>query len=262
MDATRQIGSNLTPRELDPGKSTQKGSINYAATNRYNEKNKSVITDADTMIEISEILAGTKKAKMEPEQLAEKLRERGYQVEVTQVDGRKAIRFSNGDMLVDSAGDASIGAVDIDVASALTQVEQRFGVNLGNLKQTWQAAALNDHEVQKRLGIYSGEDSALGLLGGNLLAEQMQQMLAGLGMDPGVLEDLEAALAELDPMMAEKGHQGPTAYELWNRGDLSPTLARLGLPAMNFPSPYEVAYPSFLNRSAGLFSLAYQLAAP
>ena len=128
---------------VDAGKSTVKGAVNYAEGSK-----DSVMTDADTVVEIAGIL-GENKAKMNPDKLAKCLNERGYEVEATTVNGKKAIRFKNGDVFVDSNGDGGLHLKEMDYMNALTKVEQRFNVNLSGVKYSAEAA-VDLRAAQKR----------------------------------------------------------------------------------------------------------------
>ena len=68
--------------ELDAGKSTVKGSVDY-----FN--GKSVITDADTVIDIAKIMDESKASNMSPEKMAAKLKEKGYDVQVVKIGNRR-----------------------------------------------------------------------------------------------------------------------------------------------------------------------------
>ncbi|MBI3925639.1 MAG: hypothetical protein HY319_08875 [Armatimonadetes bacterium] len=250
------IDPNLNPAavvrpqgpELDAGKSTVKGTTNYAS-----DKGKSVITDADTLIDISSILAQDRDGKtgnMKPEALCDELKKRGYNVEVTEVGGRPAIRFQNGDIFLDSSGDGQLGTEDVKFDSALGQVEQRFGVNLAGLKGTMTAL-----ETEAKLQKQAKKVGEAGQYGYLLGAQNAPYAPVAQG-------DVEDLLGEVDARMAQAGYDGQEkARELWQNGRLNEILAQLGLNLpVPIPRPNDVAYDLAMTRSMGLFGLAHTLA--
>lgn len=215
------------------------------------KQNESVITDAKAMVDIAEIMAGTQYSKMNADKLAEKLRERGYQVEVFKTErGRDAIRFQNGDILADSAGDASIGYQDINFSESLALVEAKYGTNLSGLKAKLEAGAYA-HKMRKQgESIYGATGPYSGLY------DLTQQA----GVTPTDQLDIEELMAEVDGQMAAAGYNGQErAVDLWNAGRLQEVLAQLGLN-LTIPRLQDVAYDLGMTHSLGLFGLAYDVA--
>ncbi|MBI3929984.1 MAG: hypothetical protein HY319_30880 [Armatimonadetes bacterium] len=233
--------------ELDAGKSTVKGATNYAS-----DKGKSVITDADTVVDISAILAQNQKGDIKPQVMADELKKRGYQVELTEVDGKPAIRFQNGDIFMDSSGDGQLGDDDINFDKALGQVEGKFGVNLGGLRGTM--SALANGQKLKNEAEKLGEAGLYGYMMGN------QNQNAPFA--PVAQQDLEELLGEVDERMADAGYQGQEkARDLWRNGRLNEIMTQLGLNLpIPIPRPPDVAYDMAMTRGMGLFGLAHRLA--
>ncbi|MBI3930300.1 MAG: hypothetical protein HY319_32490 [Armatimonadetes bacterium] len=220
-------------RELDPGKSTQRGQVDYV-------DGLTDITDADTVVDISGILARNNRGQMKVDQMANELRNLGYNVQLTDVNGKKAIRFQNGDVFVDTSGDGQLGTEDVNFSKALSRVEGRFGVDLSSLKRTMEALDLRD-----RLKKQAEKMGALGQAG-----------LLGVGED-----GLREKLRKVDRDMAAAGYEGrDDAFTLWSREQLDPKLTELGLPAPDLPRPAEIAFGRGMDRVAGLATLAYDLA--
>ncbi|GEM_PF-2770557 len=217
--------------ELDAGKSTVKGSVDY-----FN--GKSVITDADTVIDIAKVMDESKASNMTPEKMAAKLKEKGYDVQVVKVGNRKAVQFKNGDLFVDSDGDGNLGTKDQNFQEALGMVEQKFGVNLHDLKTSKYTAYHKYSEIGKgkdatgKITQVDGTESAaaaneLGLF--NLMNRFAQE-------DPAAeTQGLGGVFAKLDVEMAARGFSGGQAADLWQEGRLSEVLADLGIPEPKLP---------------------------
>ncbi len=224
--------------ELDPGKSTVKGTTDYF-------DGKSVITDADTVIDIAKIMDECKASNMKPETLAAELKERGYDVEVVKMGNRKAVQFKNGDYFVDSDGDGNLGTKDQNFQNALTSVEQKFGVNLSDLKSSKYT------QIHKGGGKkVDGLDGVLGLDG-----------LNGLNGLDGQKAQLDRIFAQLDVEMAAKGYDGAEKSEdLWKNRQLSPVLQQLEIPEPALPQPSSLGLAGGLLAGLNLFGAAYNVA--
>ncbi|MEW6283863.1 MAG: hypothetical protein AB1758_34945, partial [Candidatus Eremiobacterota bacterium] len=224
--------------ELDPGKSTQRGNQDYA-------EGKSVITDADTMVEIGTILQNRGRSELKLEDMATELRNRGYNVEVTEVDGKKAIRFPNGDIFVDSSGDGQLGTEDVNFQKSLANVEQKFGIDLSGLKGSL-AILEQRHKLEKALKKMDG----LGMAG-----------LFGEGMDDQLSRAIREILARTDTDMQRAGYRGnDSAYDLWQADNLEPVLKELNVTMPDLPAASELAYGTSMMRATRIFQSAYEVA--
>lgn len=212
--------------ELDPGKSTQKGDTDYF-------DGKSVITDADTVVDIATIMK-EHGSNMKPEKMAEYLKQKGYDVEVVKMGNRSAVKFRNGDYFVDSDGDGNIGTKDQNFQNALSAVEQKFGINLSELK------ASKNLQIHKGGGGRDAAGAGLGIPG-----------LDALGAQKG---DMQRVFAQLDTQMAERGYEGTEgAEDLWKARRLSPVLQQLDIPEPPLPEPG-------ISQGLDLFQAAYAVA--
>ncbi len=227
-EAGQATGSGTT-RELDPGKSTVKGDTDYF-------DGKSVITDADTVIDISTIMKEHNASNMKPEQLAQYLKEKGYDVTIVKMGNRSAVQFKNGDYFVDSDGDGNLGTKDQNFQSALSTVEQKFGIDLSELKSA------------KALQVYHGGS------GGGADA-------AGLNGLGGQYGDLTKIFSQLDREMAARGYNGEKkSYDLWQEGKLPPVLQELGISVPPLPDPSEAAAGAGVQKGLNLFGAAFSIA--
>lgn len=229
-------------RELDAGKSVTAGSTDYF-------DGPSRVTDADTVVELGQILSNRGKADVTIDSMAQELRSRGYAVETTTVEGKKALRFENGDVFIDTSGDGQLGTQDVNFQKALSAVEQKHGVNLSELK-----GVLNVLDQKRKM------EQALKKMGAGGLG--MASLLGGAtGADPTDLADIRRVLEGTDQEMRQAGYdKSPTALELWQKGELTPQLWQLDVPPPDIPSAEELAYGQSLNQAAGLFDLAYEVA--
>ncbi|GMU51267.1 MAG: hypothetical protein AMXMBFR33_04130 [Candidatus Xenobia bacterium] len=236
--------------ELEAGKSTQTGDTDYF-------EGKSVITDADTAVEIGEILVKRGKSDIKVDDMANELRDRGYNVEVTSVDGKKAIRFQNGDIFVDSSGDGQLGSEDVKFNESLSKIEQKHGINLAQMKSTLDllAAQRKAEKAAKKMGLAG--PGMYGLLGPGQPAPGEAGRPANYDYEAMVQE----ALAGLAPQMMAAGYQGgESPFELWKKGTLVPELARLNLTAPNVPVLEDHAMQAAICQCCLLFQAAYQVA--
>jgi hypothetical protein len=251
--ATTAAASRAAGGELDPGKSTVKGSVDY-----FN--GKSVITDADTVIDIATIMHENKASNMSPEKMAAKLREKGYEVQLVKIGNRKAVQFKNGDFFVDSDGDGNLGTKDQNFQEALGMVEQRFGVNLHALKTSKYTAYHKYSEIGKgkdatgKITALDGTESAaaaneLGLF--NIMNRFAQEKQAAEA------RGLDNVFAKLDVEMAARGFNGGPAVDLWHEGRLSQVLADLGIPEPNLPDASSAVN---MQKSLNLFGAAMGVA--
>ncbi|MDO5295555.1 MAG: hypothetical protein Q4F00_02785 [bacterium] len=128
--------------ELCEGKGKQAGTVDYF-------DGASVITDADTVVDIAKCFVENNASNMSPEKLAGLLSEKGYNVQLVQMGNRKAIQFENGDFFYDSDGDGNLGTKDQNFQSALTMVEQNYGVDLSELKNSKYTAYHKYSEIGK-----------------------------------------------------------------------------------------------------------------
>lgn len=237
--AGETAASTSAPRtgELDPGKSTVKGDTDYF-------DGKSVITDADTVVDIATIMKENNFSNVKPEKMAQLLREKGYEVEVVKMGNRGAIKFKNGDFFVDSDGDGNIGTKDQNFQSALGAVEQKFGINLSDLKSS--------KSLQVHQGGGGGKDDA-GALGA----------LDGLdAMDPtGQNAQMRRVFEQLDSEMVAKGYNGTQrAQDLWQSNQLSPVLQELDIDEPNLPNPSSMGLSGGVQKGLDLFNAAYSVA--
>ncbi len=237
--------------ELDAGKSTKAGDTDYF------EGGKSVITDADTAIEIGDILMKRGKSDIKVDDMANELRDRGYNVEVTSVDGKKAIRFQNGDVFVDSSGDGQLGSEDVKFNESLSKIEQKHGINLTQMKSTLDlmAAQRKAEKAAKKMGLAGA--GMYGLLGPGQPAPGEAGKPANYDYEAMIQE----ALAGLAPQMAGAGYKGgETPFDLWKKGTLVPELSKLNLTAPNVPMLEDHAMQAAICQCCLMFQAAHQVA--
>ena len=221
--------------ELDPGKSTVEGDTDYF-------DGQSVITDADTVIDIASVMVEERDENMGPEKMARCLQEKGYDVKVVKVGGRPAVQFKNGDYFVDSNGDGNLGTKDQNFQHALSAVEQKFGINLSALKASKYTKVYNGHRKDS--------SDLLGVEG-----------LEALGLASSLSRDLPKVFSQLDAQMASRGYQGDrTSQDLWEKGELSPVLGQLGIREPDLPNPSATSSGVGMQKALDLFGAAYHVA--
>ena len=244
--------------ELLEGKSTQRGDTDYFT-------GKSVVTDPDTVIAIAKIMDSHHASDVVPERMAQWLREEGYNVQVVQVDGRKAVRFENGDYFYDSDGDGCVGTKDVNMQLALTMVEDQFGIDLSSLKNS-KYTALHGKIGSRTDGVGDpadplthwsavtgdGENAALDP---NSLANDLKDDAA---TKEEVSSETEAILEDLNNELEAAGYRGErTAYELWADGELSNVLFQYGIDEPSLPDSNDKAF----EKAMAVFGAAMSIAA-
>lgn len=242
--------------ELDAGKSTVKGECDYF-------DGMSVITDADTVVDIATIMNDKKASNMKPEALAAALKEKGYDVTVVKMGNRKAVQFKNGDYFVDSDGDGNLGTKDQNFQNALGQVEKNFGVNLTALKESQYTRYHKYSEIgkgkeaSKNITAVDGSDGVNSQNSVNSVNSQnSQNSLDSLKGQDG---DIQKIFSNLDREMAARGYNGgKTSTELWQEGKLSSVLQQLGISEPSLPDPSEAAVQRGLNLFGAAFDIAEQ----
>jgi len=239
--------------ELDAGKSTVKGSVDY-----FN--GKSVITDADTVIDIAKIMDENKASNMSPEKMAAELKEKGYDVQVVKIGNRKAVQFKNGDFFVDSDGDGNLGTKDQNFQEALGMVEQKFGVNLNDLKTSKYTAYHKYSEIGKgkdATGKITQVDGTEGAAAANETG--LYNLMNRFAQEDPAAEaqGLGGVFAKLDVELAGRGFNGGAAADLWQEGRLSEVLADLGIPEPKLPDSSSAAN---MQKSLNLFGAALGVA--
>jgi hypothetical protein len=131
---------------------------------------------------------------MPAEELQKQLKDKyGIESEITQFKGengveRKALKFPNGDMLVDSSGNGSFGTADYNLKGAVDDIQKKFGISAEDFEKTM--GGLRDKD-----GKYQGPDLNNFGMGGSFDMTNVQAfggygammpMLGGFG-DPGML---------------------------------------------------------------------------
>ncbi len=242
--------------EMDAGKSTAKGDCDYF-------DGMSVITDADTVVDIATIMNDKKASNMKPEALAAALKEKGYDVTVVKMGNRKAVQFKNGDYFVDSDGDGNLGTKDQNFQNALGQVEKNFGVNLTSLKESQYTKYHKYSEIgkgkeaSKNITAVDGTDGVNSQNSVNSM--NSQNSLDSQNSLKGQDGDIQKIFSNLDRDMAAKGYNGgKTSTELWQEGKLSSVLQQLGISEPSLPDPSEAAVQKGLNLFGAAFDIAEQ----
>lgn len=247
--------------ELDAGKSTVKGDTDYF-------DGASVITDADTAIDIAKILDENQASNMSPEKMAGLLSEKGYNVEVVKVGNREAIKFENGDFFYDSDGDGNLGTKDQNFQSALSMVEQNYGVDLSELKNSKYTAYHEYSEIGKNKEIDIESGTVVGSFaageGRNLALEAMNSKSNAAAEGEGAVDamgneegeetstETNAQLDELDDQLQAAGYRGDkSAYDMWMDGELSGVLRQYGIEEPSLPETNDA-----MSDSMALFGAA------
>lgn len=270
--------------ELCEGKGTEKGTVDYF-------DGASVITDADTVVDIAKIMVENHASNMSPEKLAGLLSEKGYDVEVIKMGNRKAIRFENGDFFYDSDGDGNLGTKDQNFQAALTMVEQNYGIDLSELKNSKYTAYHKYSEIGKNkdlsnvnvtvlktFGAFEGRDLNFEAQNNGSLSMDGQAGDAGTAEAADAVEQAQQAqkeaeaeaeaeqetneetlamLDELDEALEAAGYRGEkSAYDAWMDGELSQLLAQYNISEPSLPEANES-----LAGSMALFGAAISIAA-
>jgi hypothetical protein len=202
----------------------------------YINKGGSKITDAKAVIAIAEICAGHNQTDIKADELQKELAAKGIESYVSTVDGKPALKFDNGDVFVDSSGNNALGLEDGDFGKALQQIEQKYGINLDGLEMKVKDI------VDKRNAQNDNKDNAdlAGLLGGLDGINGLNGLdgMDGLGQDgqnPQGAGDMTAIFEDLDNQLQGQGYQGPQAQELYDQGNLEPTLYQYGIQMPEAP---------------------------
>ncbi|MBQ7568947.1 hypothetical protein IJT17_09100 [bacterium] len=287
--ATAQPAAEAAPKkksdELCEGKSTQKGDVDYF-------DGASVITDADAVVDIATIMVENHASNMSPEKMAGLLSEKGYNVQVIKIGNRKAVQFENGDFFYDSDGDGNLGTKDQNFQSALTMVEQNYGIDLSELKNSKYTAYHKYSEIGKNKDLSNASISVLKTFGAfegrdlNFEAQNNGSLsLPGYGGADGeggeimdalaeamnaekeaeeqeeaeneLTEETLAILDELEDALMAAGYRGDkSAYDAWMDGELSALLAQYDIAEPALPEGSEE-----LADSMALFGAALSVAA-
>ena len=253
----RQIGQG---EEILEGKSTQRGDTDYFT-------GKSVVTDPDTVIAIARIMDEHHASDVVPERMAQWLRAEGYDVHVVMVDGRKAVKFENGDFFYDSDGDGCVGTKDVNMQLALSMVEEQFGVDLTSLKNS-KYTALHGKIGSRTDGVGDPGDpltswgTVTGADAAGDAALDPNSIADGLKDDAKTNEETqsetEAILEDLNDELEAAGYRGEkTAYELWADGELSNVLFQYGIDEPSLPDSNDKAF----EKAMAVFGAAMSIAA-
>ncbi len=254
-EKTRQRGDG---DELLEGKSTQRGDTDYFT-------GKSVVTDPDTVIAIAKIMDEHHASDVVPERMAQWLRAEGYNVQVVMVDGRKAVRFENGDYFYDSDGDGCVGTKDVNMQLALSMVEEQFGVDLSSLKNS-KYTALHGKIGSRTDGVGDPADplthwsTVTGAEGDAALDPNsiVNDMKEDAAIKDETASETEAILEDLNNELEAAGYRGErTAYELWADGELSNVLFQYGIDEPSLPDSNDKAF----EKAMAVFGAAMSIAA-
>jgi len=94
------------------------------------------------------------KGLMKMEEVQKQLKEKyGIEAEVTKIDGRKALKFANGDYIVDANGNGGLDRKDYHFKEAVSSIQQKYGMTEDQVKN------LNSASLQQIAGV-SGPASA------------------------------------------------------------------------------------------------------
>lgn len=87
----------------------------------------------EAVLALSKILEGDK--KLSPEEVQKQLfNEYGIAAKVETVNGRKAIKFANGDFLTDSSGDGALNGIDYNFKGAVDKIKGKYGLSDDDVK--------------------------------------------------------------------------------------------------------------------------------
>jgi hypothetical protein len=206
----------------------------------------------DTAITIKSIFDKAGKSGLKADELAAKLKEQGIDAYPTEVNGKMALKFANGDTFVDTSGNGILDSDDQEWKDALKAIEgktgglQGGGANQGALGADGQnVQAINENGLAKlkAAGVPNLPDPTFNGPRGLGGAQQNPQQLQG------ILEDL-------DTQLGQKGYQGPAAQELLDKGDLEQVLGQYGI-ALPELQGNDGTGGDFVNR---LFGQALQIA--
>ncbi len=90
------------------------------------------------------------------EQVKEILKkEFGIEAEITKINGRKALRFANGDYIVDSNGNNTLDMGDYNFKGAIKELSKRYGVDINKLKPEEIKALVERLKASKIYGNYN-----------------------------------------------------------------------------------------------------------
>ncbi len=250
--------------ELQAGKGTVKGTKDYF-------DGQSVITDADTVVDIATIMVESKASNMSPQKMAEKLAAKGYNVEVVKIGNRYAVEFENGDFFIDSDGDGNLGTKDQNFQDALSKVEKDYGVDLSNLKNSKYTAYHKYSEIgknkdvsgleRKHVSSYEGDPNAASSVDAmdtynltELFKNMAKQKREAEKASEENKNNVTTVLDDIDGELEMAGYNGEkTAYELWLSGELSELLANYGITEPSLP---EI---SSIDGTMNLFGAALEI---
>ncbi|MDQ7823904.1 MAG: hypothetical protein RDV48_13980 [Candidatus Eremiobacteraeota bacterium] len=199
--------------------------------------------NAQEVATIADIFKKAGKSGMKPEELANKLRERGIEAEVTKINGHPAIKFANGDAFVDTSANGVLDTDDKEWVEALNILKGKYGANAPQLQGGSPLSPLANAGGLGGLTGVGGDGQAVtpnnaadivnafeqntqlqrGEAGGPQLPNPTGE---GKGQDSG---QLKSVMAELDGSLGEKGYKGSTAEELLQKGELESVLGKYGI---------------------------------
>jgi hypothetical protein len=107
----------------------------------------------EVVLALNNILKG--KGNMKSEKVKELLSsEYGIEAEVTEINGRKALQFANGDFIVDGNGNGGLDMNDYNFKGAVQAIQDRFGIS--------------PEDFDQLMGVSRGQDALLNSLGKTL----------------------------------------------------------------------------------------------
>lgn len=234
------------------------GPLGAAGNETLINKNGTKLSGNDAAA-IAEIFKETGKSGMKSDELVAALKAKGIDAYATKINGKMAIKFANGDTFVDTSGNGVLDSDDQEWKEAVKLLGEKYGLNFGNILSGGgggggKANDAVDAALKGNVDKIFGPD---GLMPDGLTNPATDAGPAaaggagGAGIDRGTLLN---SFSDLDSQLQAKGHQGPTAQELYGKGQLEPTLAQYGI---NMPQLIQNAGTTdFVNN---LFKSALQV---
>ncbi|MFH1808807.1 MAG: hypothetical protein ABIJ09_08675 [Pseudomonadota bacterium] len=123
----------------------------FAAGNSAGKgKQSNMANSPETVLALNNILKGHTD-NMPFEEVQKQLKDQyGIESKITDVDGRKALEFKNGDKIVDASGNGMLGTADYKFGDAVKSIKEKYGLSDEALK------TFDTDEGKKALGAMSG----------------------------------------------------------------------------------------------------------
>ena len=172
---------------------------------------------------IQDIYKKAGKSGMKPDELVNALKEKGIEAYATEVNGKKAIKFANGDTFVDTSGNGVLDTDDKEWVEATKLLKEKYGDNIPQMQGNQNANQVN---------ALNGGDAAKAAGNDAPLLQKIANPAAGNAAIQGIggnAQNLKATMEDLDKQLKDKGYEGDAAQDLFDKGELEQVLEQFGI---------------------------------